>query len=70
MFVDLMLSKHKNNGAVVRRFLLVLGTPFEEHQLLGAPFDEHQLLGAPFDEHQLRGAAGVYWASRYFLSIQ
>ena len=60
MFVDLMLSKHKNNGAVERRFLLVLGTPFEEHQLLGAPFDEHQL----------RGAAGVYWASRYFLSIQ
>ena len=27
MFVDLLLSKHKHNGAAARHFLLVLGAP-------------------------------------------
>ena len=35
-FVDLLLSKHKHNGAAVRRFLLVLGAPFDTRQLRGA----------------------------------
>ena len=28
-FVDLLLSKHKHNGTAARRFLLVLGAPFD-----------------------------------------
>ena len=36
MFVDLLLSKHKHNGAAVRRVLMVLGVPFDACQLLGA----------------------------------
>ena len=35
MFVDL-LSKQKHNGAAARRFLLVLGAPFDARQLRGA----------------------------------
>ena len=29
MFVDLLLLKHKHNGAAVRRFQMVLGAPFD-----------------------------------------
>ena len=33
MFVDLLLSKHKHNGAAAQRFLLMLGAPFDARQL-------------------------------------
>ena len=68
MLVDLLLSKHKNNGAAAGRFLLVRrGGAMLPIGASGRGHASYWCVGAPFDVRQLHGAASVWPALEFRL---